>query len=387
RDLESILDEATTSGLPLLQLNWHYRSQHESLISFSNWHYYDNKLITFPSAVTEDRAVSLKHLPQAIYDRGKSRTNRMEAETLVADAVSRMQSWLAIPEEDRPTLGVITFNSQQQTLIQDLFDQSLREAPELEWFFDDARIEPTIVKNLENVQGDERDVMLFSITNGPDEAHRESGHVSLNFGALNRQGGERRLNVAVTRARQELIVYVSFLPDQLKAERTMYQGVRDLKAFLEFAQKGKTVRAQSPTDSEHEFESPFEEAVASALMEKGWHVIPQVGVSVFRVDLGIVHPDKPGAFLAGIECDGAAYHRSATARDRDKIREQVLRNLGWEILRVWSPDWWYDSQGALETVDLRLQELLAQSRCDAVAPADTLTAESVVESVDSDPHS
>ncbi|WP_339731206.1 DUF4011 domain-containing protein [uncultured Gimesia sp.] len=370
RDLESILDEATASGLPLLQLNWHYRSQHESLISFSNWNYYENKLITFPSAVTEDRAVSLKHLPEAIYDRGKSRTNQIEAETLVADAVERMKSWLTLAEDDRPTLGVITFNSQQQTLIQDLFDQSLREAPELEWFFDDARIEPTVVKNLENVQGDERDVMLFSITNGPDEARRAIGHVSLNFGALNRQGGERRLNVAVTRARQELIVYVSFLPDQLKAERTTYQGVRDLKAFLEYAQKGKSVRGTNPVEAEHEFESPFEEAVASALMAKGWQIVPQVGVSAFRVDLGIVHPDKPGSFLAGIECDGAAYHRVATARDRDKIREQVLRKLDWEILRVWSPDWWYDSQGALETIDLILQEFLENSRREQAALVD-----------------
>lgn len=394
RDLESILDEATVSGLPLLQLNWHYRSQHESLISFSNWNYYDNKLITFPSTVTEDRAVSLKHLPHAIYDRGKSRTNKLEAETLVADAVQRMKSWLILPEDERPTLGVITFNSQQQTLIQDLFDQSLREAPELEWFFDDARIEPTIVKNLENVQGDERDVMLFSITNGPDAARREVGHVSLNFGALNRQGGERRLNVAVTRARQELIVYVSFLPDQLKAERTTYQGVRDLKAFLEYAQKGTSIRSANSVEAEHEFESPFEEAVATALMAKGWQVIPQVGVSAFRVDLGIVHPDQPGTFLAGIECDGAAYHRAATARDRDKIREQVLRNLDWEILRIWSPDWWYDSQGALETIDLRLQEFLEVSRREEAAlitaqPTasvdEAVNAESVVDSVSETP--
>ncbi|QDV53068.1 ATP-dependent RecD-like DNA helicase [Gimesia fumaroli] len=379
RDLESILDEATASGLPLLQLNWHYRSQHESLIAFSNWNYYENNLITFPSAVTDDRAVSLKHLPEAIYDRGKSRTNRIEAETLVADAVERMKSWLSLAEDERPTLGVITFNSQQQTLIQDLFDQSLREAPELEWYFDDARIEPTIVKNLENVQGDERDVMLFSITNGPDEAHREAGHVSLNFGALNRQGGERRLNVAVTRARQELIVYVSFLPDQLKAERTTYQGVRDLKAFLEYAQKGKSILGANTGDAGHEFESLFEEAVASALTTKGWQIVPQVGVSAFRVDLGIVHPDKPGSFLAGIECDGAAYHRAATARDRDKIREQVLRNLGWEILRVWSPDWWYDSQGALDTIDLRLQELLENSRSEDTALDDAESTNLIVE--------
>ncbi len=125
RDLESILDEATASGLPLLQLNWHYRSRHESLISFSNWNYYDNKLITFPSARTEDQAVSLKHLPNAVYDRGKTRTNRLEAEAVVADAIKKMKSWINLPEEERLTLGVITFNTQQQSLIQDLFDESL----------------------------------------------------------------------------------------------------------------------------------------------------------------------------------------------------------------------------------------------------------------------
>ena len=362
RDLESILDEATASGLPLNHLTWHYRSQHESLISFSNWNYYDNKLITFPSAVTADQAVSMKHLPSAIYDRGKSRTNRIEAETLVADAVIRMKSWLNLPEENRPTLGVITFNSQQQSLIQDLFDQSLRDSPELEWFFEDARIEPTVVKNLENVQGDERDVMLFSITNGPDQARRAIGHVTLNFGALNREGGERRLNVAVTRARQELMVYVSFLPEQLKAESSRSKGLRDLKSFLEYAQKGSSALFSGLAQSEGEFESPFEEAVASKLSEKGWEVLPQIGVSKFRVDLGVIHPDRPGTFLAGIECDGATYHRSATARDRDKIREQVLRNLGWEILRIWSPDWWYDPDGALAKIENQLQDLLQESR-------------------------
>lgn len=376
QDLESILDEATTSGLPLLQLNWHYRSQHESLIAFSNRNYYDNQLITFPSTATEDRAVSLKHLPEAIYDRGKSRTNRLEAETLVADAVLRMQGWLTLPEEERPTLGVITFNSQQQTLIQDLFDQSLRKAPELEWYFDDARIEPTIVKNLENVQGDERDVMLFSITNGPDAERRESGHVSLNFGALNRQGGERRLNVAVTRARQELVVYVSFLPDQLKAERTAYQGVRDLKAFLEYAQQSTTARNRNTSPAEHEFESSFEEAVARALEERGWELVPQVGVSAFRVDLGIVHPDHAGTFLAGIVCDGGAYQRAATARDRDKIREQVLENLGWQLFRVWSPDWWYDPHGAVETLDGQLNALLEQDRQSLASPAESANSDS-----------
>ena len=359
KDLESILDEAKASGLPTLQLNWHYRSRHESLIAFSNWNYYGNNLVTFPAAESDDRGVSLVHLPDAVYDRGKSRTNRKEAEAIVRDAVTRMKRNLNLPEEKRLTFGVITFNSQQQSFIQDLFDQAQRDNPELDWYFADERIEPTVVKNLENVQGDERDVMLFSITFGRGI---EGGAISRNFGALNRDGGERRLNVAITRARSELIVYASFLADQLNVVGIQSRGVNDLKAFLEYAEKGPEAIAARIEGSVGGFDSPFEEAVAESLQDKGWQVVPQVGVSGFRVDLGIRHPDKPGAFLSGVECDGATYHRSAVARDRDKTRQMVLENLGWNILRVWSPDWWYDAKSATETLDLQLSELLEQSR-------------------------
>lgn len=361
KDLESILDEAKASGLPTLQLNWHYRSRHESLIAFSNWNYYGNNLVTFPAAESDDRGVSLVHLSDAIYDRGKSRTNRKEAEAIVRDAVTRMKRNLNLPEEKRLTFGVITFNSQQQSLIQDLFDQAQRDNPELDWYFADERIEPTVVKNLENVQGDERDVMLFSITFGRDISGK---NIPLTFGALNRDGGERRLNVAVTRARQELVVFSSFKADQLNAERSKARGVNDLKAFLEYAEKGPEAIAARVEGSVGGFDSPFEEAVAEALQDKGWQVVPQVGVSGFRVDLGIRHPDKPGAFLSGVECDGATYHRSAVARDRDKTRQLVLENLGWNIRRVWSPDWWYDAKSATETLHGQLNELLEQSRSD-----------------------
>lgn len=366
KDLESVLDEAQASGLPTLQLNWHYRSRHESLIAFSNWNYYGNKLVTFPAAESEDRGVSLVHLPDAMYDRGKSRTNRSEANAIVADVVARMKRNLALSEDKRLTFGVITFNSQQQSLIQDLLDQAQREAPELDWYFSDDRIEPTVVKNLENVQGDERDVMFFSITFGRDVPEKK---IPLTFGALNREGGERRLNVAVTRARQELIVYSSFTADQLDAQRSKSRGVNDLKAFLEYAQKGPESIAARTEESVGGFDSPFEQAVAEALENVGWQVVTQVGVSGFRVDLGIRHPDKPGAYLAGVECDGATYHRSTVARDRDKTRQVVLENLGWKILRVWSPDWWYDAKSAVATLDQQLCELLEQSRCKVSAAA------------------
>jgi hypothetical protein len=365
KDLESILDEARNSGLPTLQLNWHYRSRHESLIAFSNWNYYGNNLVTFPAAESTDRGVSLRQLTDAIYDRGKSRTNRKEAEAIVADAVERMRRGLRQPEDRRSTFGVVTFNSQQQEMIQDLFDAALRDHPELEWYFADDRIEPTMVKNLENVQGDERDVMLFSITFGFDAA----GKFPADFGALNRDGGERRLNVAITRARCELVVYCSFHPDQLRAERSSKRGVHDLKAFLHYADKGPAAMLSRTDGSVGEYESPLEEVVASTLKQKGWLVDPQVGVSGFRIDLGVIHPDRPGAYLAGIECDGATYHRAAAARDRDKIRQQVLEGLGWKILRVWSTDWWYDPDTAMEQIDRSLHDLLARDRAVALEQA------------------
>ncbi|WP_108818526.1 DUF3320 domain-containing protein [Pseudovibrio sp. Alg231-02] len=370
KDLESILEEAKASGLPNLQLNWHYRSRHESLIAFSNWHYYDNRLITFPSPVVADRAVKLVHTPDAIYDRGKSRTNKLEAQNIVKEAVKRLRKWIDLPEEDRPTLGVITFNQQQQSLIQDLFDAELRNHPDLEWFFADERIEPVIVRNLENVQGDERDVMMFSITFAPDIA----GKMSMSFGAINKDGGERRLNVAVTRAREELLIFSTVTADAIDTSRTKALGVKHLKEFLSFAEKGTIALAASDDGSVGGYDSPFEEAVSEALQMRGWTIVPQVGVSGFRVDLGIVHPDKPGAFIAGVECDGATYHSSATARDRDKVREQVLRNLGWEILRIWSPDWWYDSQHVADEIHHKLRDLLVDSRA-----ADKLKAEQAAE--------
>lgn len=379
KDMESILDEAQASGLPTLQLNWHYRSRHESLIAFSNWNYYGNQLVTFPAAESTDRGVSFRHVKGALYDRGKSRTNRQEAEAIVSDLVERMKRSLSKPAKERPTHGVVTFNSQQQEMIQDLLDDALRKNPELEWFFSDDRIEPTIVKNLENVQGDERDVMMFSITFGHDAA----GKFPVDFGAINRDGGERRLNVAITRARQELVVFASFLPDQLRAERSNARGVRDLKAFLEYAEKGPEAMVARADGSLGGFESPLEEAIGESLKRLGWQIDTQIGVSGFRIDLGVVHPDKPGAYLAGVECDGVTYHRSAMARDRDKTRQHVLENLGWTIVRVWSTDWWYDPDGAIRQLHATLSELLdinRKKRSDEQASPSTQEYESVTES-------
>ncbi|WP_407865923.1 DUF3320 domain-containing protein [Phyllobacterium phragmitis] len=358
KDLESILDEAKAAGIPVRDLKWHYRSRSESLIAFSNHHYYQNRLVTFPSPAVEDRAVHLRKIPTGVYDRGKSRTNRIEAEAVASEAVSRMKAWLKLPEKNRPTLGVITFNAQQQSLIQDLLDAARRNDPEVEWFFAEERVEPTIVKNLENVQGDERDVILFSITFWKDAA----GKLAMDFGALNRDGGERRLNVAVTRARQELIVFSGFTADQIDPSRTKAVAVQHLKTFLDYAERGAIALPAQDSGSVGGFDSPFEEAVAAQLERHGWTVVPQVGISGFRIDLGIRHPDLVGAYLAGVECDGASYHSAATARDRDKVREQVLKGLGWNILRVWSTDWWFDAAGCAERLHASLETLLEESR-------------------------
>lgn len=354
-DLESILDECLGASLPTRNLSWHYRSRHESLIAFSNHRYYGGGLVTFPSPVTDDRAVSF-HLVKGRYEKGGARINQPEAQALVADLVGRLKR----PgfRESGLTIGVVTFNSEQQRLIEDLLDDERRKDPSLEPYFSEMELEPVFVKNLESVQGDERDIMYFSITYGPDMA----GTVSMNFGPLNRDGGERRLNVAVTRARHELRVFSSLRGEQMDLSRTKANGVRDLKHFLEFAELGPRALAEAHHGSHGDFESPFEVGVATALRRKGWQVHTQIGASSFRVDLGVVHPDFPGRYLAGVECDGATYHRSATARDRDKLREQVLRGLGWEIVRIWSTDWWVNPGGTLERVHAALTELLEKDR-------------------------
>ena len=354
RDMPSILDEAEASGVPPLRLDWHYRSRDEALIAFSNHYYYDDRLVTFPAPSASSEAIKF-HEVGGTYARGQGRVNQEEAKAVAEFVRRRLKTWLAIPEEERFTLGIITFNAEQQSLIQDLLDQILREDGELEWFFADEREEPVIVKNLENIQGDERDVMLFSVTFGPDRA----GKVTMTFGPINGTGGEKRLNVAVTRARRELHVFSSIRAEQIDLDRTRAVGVKHLKEFLRYAELGPIALPSRDEGSLGPAESPFEEAVADALRAKGWEVRTQIGVSGFRVDLGVVHPDYAGSYLAGIECDGARYHSSATARDRDKIRQAVLEGLGWTILRVWSTEWFRDSSNVTGRIHLELARLLA----------------------------
>jgi len=352
-DLESILEECIAVGLPSFPLRWHYRSRRESLIAFSNRRYYDGGLVTFPSPNTEDMGVKFC-FANGVYERGGSRTNPIEARVLVAEILSRLRS----PEfqASGQSIGVVTFNSQQQSLIEDLLDAERRVDPALERFFDSELEEPVLVKNLENIQGDERDIIFFSIGFGPDHA----GHVTMNFGALNKDGGERRLNVAITRARYELKVFCSLYPDQILLTQTKAQGVHDLRLFLEYAQQG--VKAATTKTSGESHESPFGQAVAEALQKRGWQTCPQVGVSAFRIDLGVIDPDNPETYLAGVECDGYTYHRCATARDRDYLREKVLCGLGWDILRAWSTEWWINPEPAADKLHTQLAAILEKKR-------------------------
>ncbi|WP_222184067.1 DUF3320 domain-containing protein [Geminicoccus harenae] len=356
-DQESILDECIACNIPRHYLSWHYRSRHESLIAFSNQKYYQGRLVTFPSPVTEDRAVRYVHVPNGVYERGTSRVNREEARAVAADVVRRLKD----PgfASGRRSLGIVTFNAEQQRLIENLLDQERRAHPEIEPFFSSEQWhEPVFVKNLENVQGDERDAIIFSVAVGLDA----DGRVGATISSLNREGGHRRLNVAVTRARRELCVFATLRPEQIDLSRSRARGVHDFKHFLEFAERGPRALAEAFTLTGRGTESPFEEAMKAALEAKGWQVHPQVGVSNFRIDLGIVHPDAPGRYLAGVECDGATYHRSAAARDRDRLREMVLTDLGWTIHRVWSLEWWGDKEAALAKLHDRLSTSLAADR-------------------------
>lgn len=350
-DLESVLDECGAAGLPRQHLDWHYRSRHESLIAFSNQHYYQNRLLTFPSPHRAGEpggggGVGVRCMRVAgVYDRAGSQQNRIEAEALVADVLTRLRD----PRRRQQSLGIVTFSRAQQVLIEDLLDRARREHPEIEPVFAQSH-EPVFVKNLENVQGDERDVILFSICYGPDAA----GKVYENYGPLNLQGGERRLNVAITRARRELVVFTSIGAEQV-ANRTNAVGAKHLRTFLDYAQRGAlALTAASSADPSGEVESPFEAAVRDALVARGHEVHTQIGCSGYRIDLAVVDPTAPGRYLLGIECDGASYHSAATARDRDRLRGAVLEGLGWRLHRVWSTDFWQDGNGEIERIEVAL---------------------------------
>lgn len=353
-DLESILDECLAARLPTRRLNWHYRSRHESLIAFSNRQYYDNRLLIFPSAQRAGLGVSWRYV-RGSYDKGGSRTNRLEADAIVAEIVGRLLD----DSRNGDSIGVVTFNQAQQSLIEDLLDAKRMEYPAIEPYFAEDNPNRVFCKNLENVQGDERDVILFSICYGPDQ----SGKISMNFGPMNKDGGERRLNVAITRSRKEVIVFSSLEPDKIDLSRTRARGVRDLKIFLEYSRRGMAAIGEVVhLNPNADFDSPFEKLVYDKLVALGHQVHLQVGCAGYRIDLAIVDPENPGRYLIGIECDGANYHRAKTARDRDRLREAVLRDLGWEIHRIWSTSWWHQPENEMKKVIAAIEKAKSKKR-------------------------
>jgi very-short-patch-repair endonuclease len=327
-DQESILDLFRSKGAPEQMLRFHYRSKHESLIAVSNKEFYDNNLNVFPSpdADREETGLFYHHLPDTTYDRGGSRTNKEEAR-IVAERVMEH----ARTEPDM-SLGVATFSSAQQEAIRDRLEYERRQDPSCEDFFSGHPDEPFFVKNLESVQGDQRDVIFISVGYGRDD----DGKVSMNFGPLNQDGGERRLNVLTTRAKYRCEVFTNLKAEDIDLHRTNARGVEVLKEYLKFAETGELDLA---TPSGRGPDSPFEQAVADRLENEGYRVEHQVGVAGFYIDLAVVDPDRPGHYLLGIECDGATYHSAKMARVRDRTRQAVLESLGWTIHRIWSTDW------------------------------------------------
>ena len=346
-DLESLLDDCLAISMPQKYLKWHYRSRHESLIAYSNMKYYDNRLYTFPSPRDLVSQVKLVHV-DGVYDKGKTKQNRAEAEAIVKEIIRRLMDEKL--RED--SIGVVTFSSVQQNLIEDLLLEEFNKHPQLDEA-DRSSKEPVFIKNLENVQGDERDVILFSVGYGPDA----QGNVSMNFGPLNRDGGWRRLNVAISRARKQMIVYAVIRPDQINLARTRSEGVAGLKGFLEFAQRGKNVLAQN-AGLEKTREDYLILEIAEALKELGYEVRCNIGSSQYKVDMGIVNPRDPETYLLGILLDGENCRAAATARDRFVLQPGVLEGLGWSVLRIWTLDWLDDPEYVLEQIRRAVQKAL-----------------------------
>lgn len=374
-DFESVLSLCKGSGgMRELPLRWHYRSQHEGLITYSNYAFYapgGHPLVTFPGAIQEspELGVALFHVPEGVYRRGGGRDNPVEAQQVAERVFEWARRGLREPEA-AVTVGVVAFSEAQATAIEAAIEAGRQGSPELDDFFSSDRLDGFFVKNLENVQGDERDVMIFSIGYGRDEV----GRFTLNFGPLNRSGGQRRLNVAITRARRRVEIVSSVSAGDFPAELSS-PGVQHLHRYLDFAERGPAALALEIGESNLDAESPFEEAVLSVLRSWGYDAVPQVGVSGYRVDIGVRHPTRPGRFAIGIECDGAMYHSSKVARDRDRLRQEVLERLGWRIHRIWGTSWYRDR--ARQEEHLRAAVEAAVNAADASPRPRTVTVVAV----------
>lgn len=327
---ESILDEANL--LPERTLLWHYRSRHEHLIAFSNAKIYKNNLITFPSNVDKvpDNGVEYEYVRDGFYDRGGKKGNVIEAKRVAEIIFEHFK------KHPNRSIGVIAFGEVQQQAIDTAIRKMRMENQMFESFFNEDKEEPFFVKNLENVQGDERDTIVFSIGYAKDA----NGVFRMNFGPLSKTGGERRLNVAITRAKYNVKLVGSILPTDINIEKISSDGPKLLKAYIDFAINGVVSLSREITESDIvEHDSPFEKAVYNFLDRKGYKLGTQVGCSGYRIDMAVKHPTLSGQYVLGIECDGAAYHSARTARERDRLRQDVLEQMGWKIYRIWSTDW------------------------------------------------
>ena len=332
---ESILDLAMSAWRPHRYLRWHYRSRHSKLIQFSNAKFYDNQMIVFPGPDEEaaEGGVNFRYVENGVYR--EDRTNNLEADNIV-EAVLRFatnrDNW-------ERSLAIVTMNLPQRDLLDEMLDRAASEHKSLSDYIRrwENTLEPFAVKNLESVQGDERDVIFISTVYGPRTV---GGPVSQTFGPITQQGGERRLNVLFTRARWRIDVFSSMRANDIQPRPGQSRGVEILRDYLEYAATG---RIETGISTGTLTESPFEQHVKEKLETAGYEVTPQVGVASYRIDLGIKHVDYPHGFLLGIECDGATYHSAKSVRDRDRLREIVLHGLGWDIYRIWSTDWFSDA--------------------------------------------
>jgi hypothetical protein len=345
--MESILSLCEARGLNSRMLRWHYRSRDPSLIQVSNKEFYDDELILPPSPLQKnpDFGLTFTRVP-GVYDKGGKRDNRIEGEAIVTRLAEHARSHPDV------SVGIVTFSSAQKNLITELLELRRRTDTVLNDFLREGNAESVFVKNIENVQGDERDVIFVSVCYGPTVAGGKLA--SMSFGPVNSEGGERRLNVLFTRARLKCEVFASFHPSDIDPGRSARDGTRILKHYLEFA-NGAPLSGVAPTGGTAD--SPFEEDVASSIRSLGYLADPQVGTAGFRIDLGVRHPDRPGAYLLAVECDGATYHSALWARERDRLRQDVLEHLGWRFHRIWSTDWFYNRKNELE----RLRTALANA--------------------------
>ena len=339
-DLESILDDGLGINMPQSYLNWHYRSNHESLIAFSNSQFYDNKLYTFPSLNDRESKVKLVRV-NGTFERGRRRINEEEAKAIVKEIIHRFED----PKLRKDSIGIVTFNISQQNLIDDLLSAACAKNKKLDQWVNNGE-EPLFIKNLESVQGDERDIIMFSVTYGPDE----NGKVSLNFGPLNRDGGWRRLNVAVSRARKEMIVFSSLMPEQINTARTKAEGVAALRNFLTFASSNRLTLSNEEVLLSNKEKNEVIESIVTELKNRGYNCDTMVGHSNFKIDVCVVDPEDENKYLLGILLDGDIYASSKYTRDREISQTDVLKSLGWKTIRIWSMDWWNNKEKQISKI-------------------------------------